>query len=134
MSFGVEFENIRLEIQRIEGEIESLEVRENAATTAEERIIIIKQITALETQITALINQQTEIIKLSAGMAQKRLSSANSPFPRNHAQHPIILTSYRLKISVLTSFYYFRMMASLPSLQFALRSPQPLPQVNLDAV
>ena len=74
MSFGVEFENIRLEIQRIKGEIESLEVRENAATTAEKRIIIIKQITALETQITALINQQTEIIKLSAGMAQKRLS------------------------------------------------------------
>ena len=141
MSYSVDMENIQLEIQRIKDKIQSLEVRENAATKAEERISIGNQIAALVTkeaalvnEKAALVNQQTEVMKLSAGMAQKRLSSTNSPFPRNPAQPPLILTSYRLIISVLTLFNYFHMTTSSPSLHFALRSPQPLPQVNVDAV
>ena len=132
----LEIEGIKLEIEGSKQEIRDLTTQESNKTlseemqleilrskTAEKNRITAKEniIAAKENIIAALINEKTEVMKLSAGMAQKRLSSTNSPFPRNPAQHPIILTSYRLMISVLTHLNYFRMTTSSPSLHFALR-------------
>ena len=125
----LEIEGIKLEIEGSKQVIRDLTTQESNKTLSEEMQLEIlrsktaekNRITAKENIIAALINEKTEVMKLSAGMAQKRLSSTNSPFPRNPAQHPIILTSYRLMISVLTHLNYFRMTTSSPSLHFALR-------------